>query len=668
MLLNMKPNELWKTAGIIFVLLFVAIVGYYIVKPSACEDEDNCSMEYFTSGKDYTVEIKKIWNTLLKTGTNYMVKTENPANVQYIIHQIPDSSNLNSNSNSTTNSNTSSSISSSSLSIPINPIRNSYFQINLMIQNDLSPSNEIWHQIVQIVQYHGPNKSRSYIPNKQIYSNEVEWTPKNEKVINNNPWYSLQILFKMADTAETLQSPYYMTIELPQNATYQSIIVESVKPIKNIIQSFPEWENIKMFFDSRIPESYNGNGTLWRNLINQQQSFQWSNKPFWSNGSFHLGSSQLKLVGQSSNLLTKGVNPEDVEFTMIWNYQQNAENDSSSRTLQYIPFITFYGNQKISLEVHIPNMAFHPIQIICADKLYTGNISYDPTLMNTYILSYKNKKIKIWIHGRKVFDQMVKIPYMNSRKFEINAKKSLNGILQTYIQYDKSIQPGDIPNIINSLDNYPSLYHELETGKTILNIFKPLQNENKGSSSMGIGGRRDNNTALKCPQINFNKDTAEYEIYMDQSNPYNKEHGQIGVYFSSPNKQEVLQKYIKNFVGCPVPDILHDRPITKNCPFRQNPGKNPCYQRACFNTNWNFNEIDPEYSSRECGVKVDEYCKKNYTNEPICSCWDPIIKTPQCMKMRGLVLGKMGKVEKQMKMRSLYPTQQNPQYPDYMRK
>ena len=60
MLLNMKTNELWKATGIILILLFVVIVGYYITKPSYCEDGDNCSAEYFTSGRDYTIEIKKI--------------------------------------------------------------------------------------------------------------------------------------------------------------------------------------------------------------------------------------------------------------------------------------------------------------------------------------------------------------------------------------------------------------------------------------------------------------------------------------------------------------------------------------------------------------------------------------------------------------------------------
>lgn len=664
MVLKMKSSEWWKSATIIIGLLIFAIVGYYIIRPSTCENAGNCgnNAESFTNsgggGRDYSLDIKKQWTNIIKTakGENFLVEMPNPGNTKYVINQTSSTTTKRRNG---MGAESNSGDVPSSIDFPISPIRNAYFQIDLAIKNDSKETQNNWNNIVQVVQYRDENKSNMYIPNLKIYSIEQG---TNNYDNQNIKWYYLQIIFKMPDDIETIESPFYLTIIMPSDATFQRFSILRINPIQNIYQSFPAYNNLILFVDSRIPESYNGNGTLWRNLINSNKSLQWSSKPFWSNEAFHFGTSNIRINGIPSTFITDGKSPEDVEFTLVWNYQQN-EASPPSKYGRYVPFITFYGNENIALQVEIPKNPFFPIRVICGDATYISDIKYDSTQMNTYIVTYRNRELTIWIEGREYFNQEVRVPYMNSQQFEINKNYKLNGTMQYFIAYDISLPNTSIPFIMNSVRNYPSLYHELQSGKSVLNIFAANQNVPQSEEHMTSRAP----SAIKCPKVLFDKNTAEYQIYIDQQNPYDQNAGKVGTYFSSPNKQEVLQKYLKNFVGCPVPDTLVSRPTTVNCPFRQNRGTNPCYQRECFNMNWNADELNPgELMTPACGQNIDNYCSSNYKKEPICNCWDPRYQqTPQCRKMRGLITGKVPKIPK---VRSLYPVDENPEYPFWMKK
>jgi hypothetical protein len=618
---------------IVITLAIILYIGYNLLQPSECT---TCTqpVEGFIStsskNRDLSLILKKNWNTYISKGQNYLAEIQNPAKNKYVIYQtnIPLETNAGEEISPDDREQT-------YLSIPMKLEKNQYYQFTCIIQNDISDTQIDWETILQISQHSSINPNNIFIPNKQIFSQVLHWSPPKSSLDQLLPsyWNSIQILFKTSATND----PYNFTFILPQNATKQYIIYRDLKVIHKTLHLFPMYEAIESYVDSRIPESYNGNGSIWRDLSDNDHSLRWNLRPFWSNGLFHLGVHKLLLSGPASDFFSRGQKPDDVEFSIILTAQMNA---NQSGELEYIPIVTFYGNQNIAFELQIPNQSHQPLRIICADQMYQTENIYDPTLFTTYIMTYSNQKVSLWIQNLPYFqDLSVGKIYMDSKNFKLNSQRTFNGTLTSFMFYNIEIHSDDVGNIINALDNYPDFYQQLQKGKTLLNIFipGPTNQEAKEKKSK----ERFQNFVNICPQIRINSQTREYEIYSKQKNPFRSDLGQLGVLFSSQNKQEIFSYFITNFPNCPLPNLLTDKPNNTNCPFRGE--RNPCISGACNNVIWNSGGFMDQNYPESCRYKINQYCEANIMNDdrdidPMCQCWRQTNQyTPQCNEIKRTI-------------------------------
>jgi hypothetical protein len=657
----MNINNVYKQIGIALIIVIGIIlflyIGYNLLKPSDCTTCTNTTEGFVSASaknRDMSLILKKNWSTYIFGGQNYLAEIENPAKNKYVIYQtnIPLVSNAGEEVSVEERE-------KSYLSIPVKLEKNQYYQLECIIENDLSAND--WNNIIQISQHSTTNSNDIYMPNKQLFSQMVQWQPKNHSnKLLPSQWNSIQILFKTSNNDST--NPFYITFILPQEGTKQYIIYRDLKIVHKTLNLFPIYDSIQCYTDSRIPESYNGNGSIWRDLSNNKHSLRWNLRPYWSNGIFHIGVHKLSLSGPASDFFSRGLQPDKVEFSIILRAQMNSASVNNEKELEYIPLVTFYGNQNIAFELQIPNKSHYPLQIACADKVYRTDNIYDPTLNTTYMITYSDQKISMWVESLPYFEELdVGKIYLDSKNFQLNSQKLFNGTLTSFMLYDIELQPDDVGNITTALNNYPDFYQQLQKGKTILNIFNPTptplhetfyQNPRKNSSRF----------VDVCPQIRINKQTREFEIYTSQINPFRKDYGPLGVIFSSSDKQAVFTYFTTNFPHCTLPNSLVDQTNLGDCPFRDE--GNPCDSGECKNVIWNNSGFMDYRFPEKCRLKINDYCTgvANNNSEPMCECWKGTNRhTPQCKEVKRMMRNGPKKpiIPHQMK---------NAQYPEYLRK
>jgi hypothetical protein len=650
---------------IVIAIILILYIGYNLLKPSECTTCTNTTEGFVSASakhRDMSLILKKNWNTYIFSGQNYLAEIENPAKNKYVIYQtnIPLVSSAGEEVPMDLRDNT-------YLSIPVKLEKNMYYQLECIIENDLSTSEISWDSMIQISQHSTNNSSDIFVPNKQIFSQVLHWQPKDPEKLLPSYWNSIQILFKTSNSDPS--NPFYITFILPQTATRQYIIYRDLKIIHKTLHLFPIYDSIQCYTDSRIPESYNGNGSIWRDLSNHKNSLRWNLRPFWSNNLFHLGVHKLLLSGPSSDFFSRGLKPDDVEFSIILRAQMNQDvnQEMNDQSLKYIPLVTLFGNQNIAFELLIPNKSHHPLKIICADMEYLTENIYDPTLNTTYMVTYSDKKISMWVENLP-YIQELDVPkiYLDSNNFQINRAKTFNGTMTAFMLYDIELQADDVGNITSALNNYPDFYQQLQKGKTILNIFTPLPSIPTIPGPKQVPNIENFRMINVCPEIRINKQTREYEVYSSQINPYRKDYGRLGILYSSPNKEDIFAYFTQNFAHCPIPNKLLDQRNLGDCPFRE--GMNPCKSGACKNVIWNNTGFMDYTFPAECRREINDYCQ-NMANtydglnpEPMCECWRSTNKaTPECREMKNRM--RHGPPKK------IIPgIMKNAQYPEYLRK
>jgi hypothetical protein len=478
-------REIGIAISVLAIIIVVGYISYFIIYPG-CK---SCGLEGFDNPENNYENIKNFWDNFEKVGDNRLVSIPNPTSQKYIIHQKQPHQDSENSANSPTPMPTYFSLSSTFDS-------NQYYQLDCMIRNE--SSNLDFYSIIQIVQY--SENDVLYIPNKQIYVHTFNWKPNpkdmknkdgqqiHEYIVPDETWHNIQIIFKIPSQSAPL--PYSVLFMLPSESPEQWIILNDIKTVDTLLQSFPYSSNIVLYTDSRVESSYNGNGTIWNDLSGNNNSLRWSNRPYLVNDSFDIGSNKIYIIGQPSNFFTKGIDADKAEFTILLYGKMTAIDNKPGK---YVSLITFEGNQKIGFELQLPAHKFAPLRYIVGDRLHQSDELIDPTQLNTYIITYKNKKISIWVNYEEVVrGEEVKIPYFKSANFVINKNKNLYMSLNSVMIYNKKIDGEDVGNIIHSIENYGNMSKQINMGRMII-ISEGINQLNKKGNRKSLKERMKKN-------------------------------------------------------------------------------------------------------------------------------------------------------------------------------
>ena len=156
-----------------------------------------------------------------------------------------------------------------------------------------------------------------------------------------------------------------------------------------------------------------------------------------------------------------------------------------------------------------------------------------------------------------------------------------------------------------------------------------------GRGGRGRHGRRRDD----CPIV-F-KNNGKYIVYIPKNSREAREFGKHGRFNYGKKRHHAKKIYESNFPDCPLPEILDDNshnPTVGSCPFIVKE-HNPCYSRACRDTDWSkwkSGDITNCRMNDKCKGLVDNYCSMYNQIDPACECWDPTNKDDKkCAEFRN---------------------------------
>lgn len=395
-----------------------------------------------------------------------------------------------------------------------------------------------------------------------------------------------------------------------------------LREIVTDIVDFPNIDNLILYLDASMPESYTNESAYkkyWINMINNKNKFVWEKEPKWNNKGY-FSMINRKITGPTPSQIKLN----NHEFSIILITSSLGEIDTTNPVA-----LKIFGNQNVAFSISIPNSNGNII-IDAADKKYMIKQPILTANKNIFTITYKSNTIKLYLDEALV-ETIKDVPkiYFNNNNIEINPYYKWNANLYSVLFYNKELNKNDIRFLTS---HFKRTIIDNETSEYTPNT---EEFENKGEDfTFNSFLTTFNSQNIKCPIV----ETEDNKYFFDITNTeYGKSAGIHGKKFYD-NKTQCMREYTSLFKDCETPDIFKLKTKdAKNCIFTgvhtTNPEEHPC--QACPELD-NYDYKNNVNLSPMCKSSIMSYCNNQLLKDDIdknCICFtDEYSKTPDCQK------------------------------------